>query len=272
MNDPHELSNLAFLKLGGSLITEKSLARTVRGDVLNRLAEEIAQAFVDRPGFHLLLGHGSGSFGHIPAKEFKTRQGVSTVREWSGFVTVWKEAAALNHLVMDALQAAGLPAIALPASAGLISVDGEVGSWNIDPIHRALLAGLLPVVYGDVVFDRVRGGTIYSTEDLFGYLAQRFHPDAIYLAGVESGVWADFPACKELVEKITPGTIIKTSPGLRESVDVDVTGGMASKVSEMLKLVEKMPDLKVLIFSGMQPGYVRRILLGEELGTKIISD
>lgn len=55
----------------------------------------------------------------------------------------------------------------------------------------ALANGILPVVYGDVVFDEVRGGTILSTEDLFQHLAHQLHPERVLLAGLEAGVWAD---------------------------------------------------------------------------------
>ena len=269
MSFPSKSHELVFLKLGGSLITDKNSARTARKEVLDRLAEELAQVFREHPGFQLLLGHGSGSFGHIPAKAYNTRMGVSNAREWEGFAEVWKEAAALNHLVIDALAAAGMPAIALPASAGLISTDGQVDTWDIEPIRLSLQAGLLPVIYGDVVFDRRRGGTIFSTEDLFVYLAPRLKPSAIFLAGIEPGVWADFPTCKQLVRRITPNSVQTILEGLRESAGIDVTGGMASKVREMVSLVERLPDLKVEIFSGMQTGNIQRVLCGKEAGTRI---
>ncbi|GAH93416.1 unnamed protein product, partial [marine sediment metagenome] len=40
-----EISNLQFLKLGGSLITDKTRSHTARMDVITRLAEEIARAY-----------------------------------------------------------------------------------------------------------------------------------------------------------------------------------------------------------------------------------
>ena len=58
------LSNIQFLKLGGSLITDKSRPQTARLDVLERLASEIAQAYHKHPDLSLVIGHGSGSFGH----------------------------------------------------------------------------------------------------------------------------------------------------------------------------------------------------------------
>src|SRR5512146_1620840 len=94
---------LVFLKLGGSLITDKDTPRAPRLDILARLAGEIAEARRQRPRMQIVLGHGSGSFGHVPARKYGTRQGVRTPEEWLGFAEVWKEARALNQIVVDAL-------------------------------------------------------------------------------------------------------------------------------------------------------------------------
>jgi len=51
--------------------------------------------------------------------------------------------------------------------------------------------------------------------------------------------------------------------GLGGSRAADVTGGMASKVNEMLALVQAVPGLSVRIFSGVSPSLVRAALLGE---------
>lgn len=263
------MENLIFLKLGGSLITDKSRPHTPRLEVLARLAYEIAAARQSNPTLRLLIGHGSGSFGHVPAQRYGTRQGVRTPQEWQGFVKVWKAAAALDHIVVEALTSAGISAVALPASASLAASDGKVTTWNWLPIASALQAGLAPVVYGDVVFDQVRGGTIFSTEDLFKFLAAQLHPQRLLLAGLEDGVWLDFPQRTKLVSHITPHNMPSLKQALGESASVDVTGGMQSKVMQMLDLVKKNPGLEVIIFSGDKPGNVQRALLGEDLGTRI---
>jgi isopentenyl phosphate kinase len=52
---------------------------------------------------------------------------------------------------------------------------------------------------------------------------------------------------------------------------VDVTGGMKSKVTQMLELVQQNPLLKIQIFSGLEPGNIVRALAGETLGTWIVA-
>ncbi len=217
----------------------------------------------------LILGHGSGSFGHAPAKNYGTRQGVHSAVQWRGFAEVWHEAAQLNHLVMDALSAEGLPVIAFPPSAALLAEDGKVFSWDLEPLRAALAAGLMPVVYGDVVFDRLRGGTIFSTENLFEHLAPVFHPSRVLLAGIEPGVWADYPVCQRILPVITPEKLTELWPNLQGSQATDVTGGMASKVLQSIHMVQNLPGLEVLIFSGESEGALAQVLLGKSSGTRI---
>ena len=259
--------NLRLLKLGGSLITDKSRPHTPRLETITRLALEIAQVWNGNLSQSLLIGHGSGSFGHFPARKYGTRQGVHTLEEWQGFVEVWREASALNRLVVDALTEAGLPAVAFAPVACVTSSDGKVEAWDLSPIKAALKASLLPVVYGDVVFDRVRGGTILSTEDLFTHLAHELRPCVLLLAGLEQGVWADYPVCSQLVKEITSLNSPDLISAIGGSNAIDVTGGMMTKVQLSLRLAEEIPGLNIRIFSAETSGMLQSALLGEPVGT-----
>jgi isopentenyl phosphate kinase len=260
---------LAFLKLGGSLITDKSRPYTPRPEKLDELSRQIASALQKDPDLRLILGHGSGSFGHQAAGRFKTRQGVSGEAAWRGFSEVWYQAATLNRLVIESLRRAGLPAITFSALSSVISQDARVLSWDLRPLQDALAGGLLPVVHGDVVFDELRGGTILSTEDLFEHLGQELHPNRILLAGLEAGVWQDFPARSRILAELTPADHPQKIPTLGGSAAADVTGGMRTKVIQMLRLVEHVPGLEVLIFSGEEGENVLRALTGENPGTRL---
>jgi isopentenyl phosphate kinase len=263
------MRSIQYLKLGGSLITDKARSSTARPEVLARLASEISRAYTHIPDLKLILGHGSGSFGHAAARKYGTRQGVRTEEEWRGFAEVWYEASHLNRLVIEALREVGLAAVSFPASGTVLAKDGEICLWDLAAIEMSLEAGLLPVVYGDVVFDDVLGGTILSTEDIFSYLAKTFYPERILLAGIEAGVWADYPARTKLVREITPHNIADFIGRLSGSAGMDVTGGMVSKVGEMVALVEEISNLEVYIFSGERKGAVFQALRGVPEGTRI---
>lgn len=265
------MAGLQFLKLGGSLITDKDQPQSARLRVIQRLAEEIAAARRELPTLQLVLGHGSGSFGHVAAQKYGTRLGVRSPEEWLGFIQVWHAASALHRLVIEALGNAGVPALSFPPSACLTSSGGHIQNWDTSPLRKALDAGLVPVLFGDVVFDAQLGGTILSTEDLFAALAEYLPPDRLLLAGLEPGVWADYPTCTRLLERLTPQEITDGISSLQGSSAADVTGGMASKVTLGMQLAVRFPDLEVRIFSGEPAGAVYHALLGEPLGTLLTS-
>ena len=261
---------IIFLKLGGSLITDKDTPYTPRIDKLNELALEIKTALDSNPGLLLILGHGSGSFGHTAAKKHGTRNGVQTNEQWRGFAEVKFQAAELTRHVIESLLNAGLPAISIHPSSSMVSDNRKVIHDNIVVIRKALDVHLLPVVHGDVAFDESLGGTILSTEDVFAFLAEQFSPTRILLAGIEAGVWADFPARTKLVKQIQLSDYEKMRAGISGSASTDVTGGMKAKVEEMLELVKKNKGLSVQIFSAEENGFLTRALNGENVGTLLI--
>jgi isopentenyl phosphate kinase len=276
------MKELVFLKLGGSLITDKTKPYTPLLDVMDDLAQQITTTLQTQPNLRLVLGHGAGSFGHVAASEYRTRDGypeasplthrerdVTEENYWKGFAEVWYQASSLNRYVMESLHKAGLKAIALPPSSSVISSDGQVAVWETTPVRMALAAGIVPVIFGDVVFDEIRGGTILSTENLFTYLVKALHPDRVLLAGLEDGVWEDFPARTRKIDRITPQSFEDIKHGVGQSAAADVTGGMEAKVREMLDLVQENQGLKIQIFSGTNPGNITRALKGELLGTEI---
>ncbi len=275
------MTELVFLKLGGSLITDKTQPYTVRLAKLKTLAREIHSAFSSTPDLHLVIGHGSGSFGHYAVKEHwaplaTTWHSPQIQRVWGekergGFAEVWYRATQLNRYVIEALHEAGLSIMAIQPSAGIVSKDGKIEDWNLSPLESALKAGIVPVIYGDMAFDSVKGGAVLSTEVLMFHLAHQLKPSRILLAGIEAAVWADFPARQRKVEKVTPSSYKKFSQNIGGSHGVDVTGGMKSKVEEMLALVGQIPDLSVQIFSGEEPGNTEKALNGAMLGTLIAS-
>lgn len=275
------VTDIIFLKLGGSVITDKTIPYSARLDSLERLAREIQAAIVAQPGLRLVVGHGSGSFGHFAVKEslaphpYPPPQGADPEAErpfWRGFAEVWYRASQLNRHVVEALRGAGVPVVSFAPSAAASARNGAIDAWDTAAVRKAVDVGLVPVIYGDIAFDPVKGGTILSTEMLMFRLAHALRPRRILLAGLEAAVWADFPARQHRVEKITPASFAALAGGIGGSHGTDVTGGMRSKVEEMVQLVQEIPELSVQIFSGEEVGSVEAALKGRNLGTLITSD
>ncbi|MDK1117817.1 MAG: isopentenyl phosphate kinase [Anaerolineae bacterium] len=263
------MQELVFLKLGGSLITDKTKPYTPRLNKLADLADQIALSLRSSPNLKLILGHGSGSFGHTPAKKHGTIGGVNTPNEWAGFVEVWYHASALNRFVLQALREANLSAMTFSPAASVWANNRQIINWDTSKINKALDEGIIPVVHGDVIFDETKGGTILSTEDLFVHLAHELKPTRILLAGLEEAIYADFPERKHRVQVLTRKKLTSMINNVGPASGVDVTGGMQSKVEQMVELAEALPDLSIQIFSGDRPKNVLNSLQGEQLGTLI---
>lgn len=269
------MSELVFCKLGGSIITDKRRPNTARPGAIERLAGEIAEALARRPQLRLVLGHGSGSFGHVPAQKYGVRQGIADDGDWWGYAETGAIAAQLNRIVTDTFIQSGVPVVSIQPSASAQCRGGVLVSLADRPIRRALQHGLVPLVYGDVAFDDEQGCTIVSTEDEFAYLASRLHPHRLVLVGQVDGVYdrdplAD-PSAKR-IQRITPSTFAEMEAQLGGSHGVDVTGGMLSKVREMVRLVEEESTQRVHLISGTLPGAVMRALVdGSATGGTVIA-
>ena len=270
------MNELVFLKLGGSLITDKSREATAREQVIKRAAREIRSALEARRHLRLLVGHGSGSFGHFVARRHglpgNDREGGPP--NWRGYAETGAAAARLNRLVTDIFLAEGVPVVSVQPSASAHCRDGELISMATEPIELMLRHGLTPLVYGDVALDEVRGCTIISTEQIFAYLAHHLEPARIVLAGEVEGVFTADPLRDEsvqLIPEISRHNFAQMEHKLAGSHGVDVTGGMLTKVRVMYALVQERPALRVQLISGRKPGLIKQILLDPNLneGTTI---
>jgi len=263
-----------FVKLGGSLLTDKRAQEMPRQEVIERLAQEIQRARLEQPDLRIVLGHGSGSFGHLYASVHGTRMGVADAKQWFGFAQTADAAARLNRIVVAALLAAGVPAWSIQPSVALRCVDGHVGAGPDTPVAMALARGLLPVVFGDVALDSVLGGTIASTEEIFQSLDDMLLPSEIILAGEVQGIYNADPLLNpsaELIPSVTTQSFAAIRSGLSGSHGVDVTGGMVAKVTQAMGWIAKRPQLSVLICSGLEPDNLYHALIGarEAVGSRL---
>lgn len=261
------MSGLTLIKFGGSVITDKRGEEAADIPLIQRLAQELAQAWKAQPKRPLIIGHGSGSFGHSAAARYGIHKGIAPGSDWYGFAATSAAALRLNRIFVDALVAAQLPALSLQPSSTLQSSAGRLQSWDTRTISQVLQHGLIPVVHGDVAFDSQQGSAIISTEQLFSYLALQttdLQPSRIILVG-ESAVYTDDPHRNPNAERIpliNQDNIEAVLGSAGASHGTDVTGGMRAKVSLMWSLIEALPGLEVHLI-GTKPGLLSRALLGQ---------
>lgn len=248
---------ITLVKLGGSLLTDKKVERSFRPQIMSRIAAELKQAYEANHSLKLIIGHGSGSFGHFEAHRHGTASGVRTAEQWMGFTRVAAVAAELNALVCDELQRVGLPCMRFQPSASATVINRHITSMELGPLHQALGHDLVPLLYGDVAFDEELGGAIISTEAIFTYLTHHMDVGRIILLGEVPGV---LMRNGDIIPVINSHNFGSIKEELRGSAGTDVTGGMLQKVSDMLELVRKHRHLTVYICDGTQAGTLEALL------------
>ncbi|MBN1583961.1 MAG: uridylate kinase [Anaerolineae bacterium] len=263
-------AELIFVKLGGSVITDKAQVSMPRLEVIERLAGEIASAKAARPGLQMLLGHGSGSFGHVVGARYRLRDGVTEdagAAGWWGYVETGAVAAQLNRIVTEILVRVGVPVVSISPSASARCRGGKLVSMESYPIAQALRRGLVPMVHGDVAFDEVQGCTIISTESVFAYLVEQFCPSRMILVGEVDGIFDRDPQVHRdarHIAHLAPDGFAQVEAGLGGSHGVDVTGGMLTKVRQVMALVGQQRIRRAHLISGLKEGALERVIVDPE--------
>jgi isopentenyl phosphate kinase len=258
------MSDVVLLKLGGSLITEKRQAETPRREVLARLAGEIARGMAERP-FRLVVGHGSGSFGHVAARRFDLASGIRSPDQLPGISITQDRAAALHRLVIAALAEAGAHPFSIAPSSCVVSAAGRPVAFEDEALRLALDRGLLPVLYGDVVMDREWGASICSTERLFDLVVRRLLDRGwtvrrVVWLGETAGL---YDAEGRTVHRVSVADFAAAAQAIDAPAGADVTGGMLHRVESALALARL--GVPSLLANGLTPGLLEQALRGERV-------
>lgn len=264
------MEKITIIKLGGSLITDKSRPMFAREKMIARLAKEIKTASLLYSG-KLLIGHGSGSFGHASAAKYQTQKGIIGKFSLKGVSEVADVASRLTKIVVEHLRKAGLPVVAFAPVSFIVSEKQKEKGFFVEPIKEALRRGVVPLVYGDVVFDQSQGFGIFSTEKVIDVLvkglSKDFKIERILYLGITDGVYDE---TGKTIPAISPKTFSKVRKTLGGAAATDVTGGMLHKVKESLQIAGKYKT-KISIVNGRTLGIVRKAILGKKVRGTIIA-
>ncbi len=252
------------------MITDKSRPMTPRPDIIRKLGKEIKSALSKNNNLQLILSHGSGSFGHIPAKKYGTSNGFKNQRGRLGACITNDVAAKLNRIVIQELLNAGLPVAFIPPSSIFVADNGKTTKVFVEPILILLDKGIIPVIYGDVIWDTKKGSSIFSGETCLKIISQELIKRGLRITrdiqlGIEKGVLDEKG---EIIPFITPVKFRKLHKKIVGAENTDVTGGMWHKVQESLEMAKT--GIETLIASGEIKGLTYRAIIGKKVnGTKI---
>ena len=243
---------MIILKLGGSVVTDKTVPFSVREAVVQRLAGEIKDA-----GVEVVIVHGGGSFGHPVASKYGLQNGLAGDGQLIGVAKTRMAMEDLNRRIVELFVSQGLPAVSVQTSAVFECDDKRVALAHLDVVKDFLSLGLIPVLYGDVVVDRSLGVCILSGDQIVSYLASGLGAEEVVLATNVDGVLDSEGRVIERINSENADVVLSMVRG----VEGDVTGGMKGKVSELLELSGS--GVCALIVNALTPGRVKNALLGK---------
>ncbi len=259
---------LLIMKLGGSLITHKNRwYPSINKENLRRLAKEIKKGLDERKDLSLILIHGAGSYGHVLAKLYKAMDENDYNKKLIGFAEIQKLQNVLNAKVCDFLLDEDIPAVPMQASFSAVLENGKLKRMDIGAIKGMVDVGLIPVLYGVPAYDEKKKGNILSGDTILVYLAENlskfFEIEAVVHITDVDGVFDRNPREKDakLIGKIDKDNIDAILNVISESNNIDVTGGMWKKVSDLTKL----KNIKCIIANGNREGVVEKIIKGEKV-------
>jgi len=256
-----------ILKIGGSVITDKSGELAARMQDISRLAEEIRAANVK----NLVIVHGGGSFGHPIAQKYGITAGFKQENQKIGFAETHHIMTVLNGLFMDALIWREVPAVSITPSSCIITKQGRIQCFEEAPLRILLKMGFLPVTFGDAVLDIELGFTILSGDQLVSHIATRFNAKQIIIGVDVDGLYDADPKVKKTAKRFTHLTLEelkKLQGNLGKPAACDVTGGMFGKIAELIPAIEK--GIPVKIVNAAKPNYIYKALTEEKVEGTII--
>lgn len=263
------MENIILIKLGGSVITDKTRPFCAKERTIRRLGREIADAQKKYKG-KLLIGHGSGSFGHTVASRYKTHKGLINRDSLKGAVLTSEAAIEINRIVMRNLVKIGLKVKSFAPASFIVAKGGKSQKVFSEPIRETLSTGVTPVIYGDVIGDTKMGFCIFSAEKVMQVLMKDLGKDykikKIVFCSDTDGV---YDSKGKTVPEITSKNIVELKKGIGETRGADVTGGMLHKVTQSLELSREY-GVKTLIINGNKKDYLKEAILRKRVVGTVI--
>jgi len=253
-----------IIKLGGSVITDKSKKQSFKKNIVDKLSAGIKKSKKE-----VILIHGAGSYGHILAKKHGLDQGYKNLKQIQGFANTHTSVKKLNTLVLNSLQENNIPAVSISPHSIMKLNDHKPIKMDYDIFSDYLKQGFTPVTFGDVVLDKKLGFSICSGDLLIQILAEYFKPEKAIFVIDEDGLYTSNPKTDknaEFIETITLDKLKQLSTSLDKHADV--TGGMKGKI-ETIKNIANL-GVDTVLLNGNKPDRLYKVLVGEKTKSTII--
>ncbi len=152
--------DIVILKLGGSLLTDKSTPYKLREKVLKAVAVEIKECIELELIKSLVIVHGVGSFGHPPVLKYNLHKGF---RNKNQLVSMSKTQQIVNEFrktIASTFLKEGVPINLMHASSMVVGNKMVIIDHAFNSLKGFLSLGMVPLIGGDMMYDKSMGFSV----------------------------------------------------------------------------------------------------------------
>jgi len=238
---------MILIKLGGSIITNKGKPQSARRKTIDNILKQIKK--INEP---MILVHGGGSYGHY----WSVKYGMHTKParySLKGLSVVKNSMIELDKIILDSAAKNRINTYSLPPT------DFMTGTQPLS--HQRPLIGdispsvLLPIPSGFPLWSSPHLSYLFSGGVIMTTIGKILKPRlSVFVLDVD-GVYSDTKSKKLIYDfKKEKPTISKNK--------MDVTGGMARKITEAVKMSKS--GLKVFFVNGNKPQRIVEAVSGKK--------
>jgi isopentenyl phosphate kinase len=147
---------------------------------------------------------------------------------------------------------------------------------SLEALKGWITIGMVPLLGGDVLYDRVMGFAIGSGDELAAVLARELQAKHLIFALDEPGVYDSNPKTNpqaRLLPEIDINSLDRFLEQMEQSGKADASGAMKGKLSYIAGVSDLIKDgLDTTLLSMMKYGNLKTLLKGQDLPcTRIVS-
>lgn len=260
---------LIIIKFGGSIITEKDKSiPKIKTAAVQKLAQEIKQ--ISDKQYRIIIIHGVGSFGHPWAKKYNLVDGIKNEDQKMGYCLMEEEVLKLHYEVIRTLIKNNAPVIGLSPRSFIKTSQKDFQGFDLEIIKGYLRLGLIPVLFGDGVYDEKQGCSILSGDITMAYLSKQLKATKIIFLSDVDGVYTADPKKNpkaKLISEINNQNLDEALKGLTSNNPHDVSGEMKGKVLEIKK---HLSGVRVYIVNGLKKDALVGAVEERSIGTQLL--
>ncbi len=252
------------MKLGGSLLTDKTQPYSLRVDVLRAVSAEIKACMDQSLVQKLVIVHGVGSYGHPPVIQYKLHKGFIDPSQLLPLSRTQSKVNELRAAITSSLQDEGIPVNLFHTSSIASAKKGRITSMDLNAVKGFLDIGMVPVLGGDMVHDDEMGFSVGSGDQIAAILAKELEATDLVFATDVAGVYDSDPKTVSNARLIPDLSLSRldelTSTGRGKG---DVSGAMKGKLTALTTLEHELRGgLNITIMSMMERGNLIALLGG----------